>query len=357
MIPEQTQPKRRAARTAFRMALYPALMVALVVALFFNPRARAEYYYVRWIHATQEKKQIKYFEALLATGRWQPHAAALAPELIAFYRWKEIDQLLERGDGEVLVPALLDELDTGGTLENLVYAAKTLYRIDPTSKEIIPIIIGLLNSKDAAILLGDIIVETKTVPPELIAALDSGGDRVALALVFISVSSEKVKAIVVPALAQVLGHESDSVRWRAAWALGEIGPPARKAVPALVLALVDKDYTVRNRAVEALGKIGPGAKMAVPALVKTLADESGWLRRVALEALRKIDARAEKVDRPLRKAPKVVYHPCCFSMPRRGGSGLDEKQAVSALEKILKDKRPEVRQAAAAALKKIQGKP
>ena len=57
-----------------------------------------------------------------------------------------------------------------------------------------------------------------------------------------------------------------SVRWKAAEALGNIGPEAKGAVPALTKALQDESCIVRMRAASALGRMGPEAKQAVDSL-------------------------------------------------------------------------------------------
>jgi HEAT repeat protein len=49
------------------------------------------------------------------------------------------------------------------------------------------------------------------------------------------------------------------IRRESAWALGRIGPGAKKAIPALSGALKDSDKLVRRRAADALRAIGPEA--------------------------------------------------------------------------------------------------
>ncbi len=107
----------------------------------------------------------------------------------------------------------------------------------------------------AAAALGQLGAEGREAVPELIAAaLDTRGD----------------------------------VRWRAIWALGRIGPPAKPAVGMLRAALADAD--LRWRAAEALGGIGPEAAEAVPDLLALLADPSSNVRWRAATALGQIGA-------------------------------------------------------------------
>ncbi len=53
-------------------------------------------------------------------------------------------------------------------------------------------------------------------------------------------------------------------------------------------ALKDPESNVRYRAAQALGRIGPEAKAAAPALKEALKDENELVRKATGEALRKI---------------------------------------------------------------------
>ena len=75
------------------------------------------------------------------------------------------------------------------------------------------------------------------------------------------------------------------MRERAAIALGDFGPSAKRAVPALVIALRDKGTWVGRAAAEALGEIGPGAKDALPALEAAVRD-GFWVNESVLEKIR-----------------------------------------------------------------------
>ncbi len=75
-------------------------------------------------------------------------------------------------------------------------------------------------------------------------------------------------------------YRNDPRRWKAAMALGRLGPAAKPAVSALVKALRDsfqwEEWDARQAFVDALGAIGPGAgKVAAEALEKTRRDSSG----------------------------------------------------------------------------------
>jgi HEAT repeat protein len=70
---------------------------------------------------------------------------------------------------------------------------------------------------------------------------------------------------------EVLHEPSIPSRGEAAYALGQIGPPAQAAVPHLLAAFQnDPDLSVRQECAYALGGIGPGAQSAVPVLLDAL---------------------------------------------------------------------------------------
>ena len=129
------------------------------------------------------------------------------------------------------------------------------------------------------------------------------------------------KRAVVPVLNDALKDENVDVRWRAANALGDIGPEAKDSVPALIDALKDKNSPVRGGAAFALGSIGPEAKDSVPALIDALKDSR--VRSNAASAL--------------------------------GGIGAEAKDSVPALIDTLKDENSFVRLVASSALERIAG--
>lgn len=88
------------------------------------------------------------------------------------------------------------------------------------------------------------------------------------------------------ALIEGLEDEDDNVRSAAAVALGKIGPAARPAARALTAALTDDDDQVfRAHVARALGRMGPGAKEAVPGLIAALCEEEVAVREEIAEAL------------------------------------------------------------------------
>jgi HEAT repeat protein len=89
-------------------------------------------------------------------------------------------------------------------------------------------------------------------------------------------------------LVESLTHADNSVRYRAAGALGRLGAEANAAVPALTDALEHWDSMTRAAAAGALGSIGISARDAVPALERLLTDPDPVVKMCAASALRDI---------------------------------------------------------------------
>jgi HEAT repeat protein len=90
-----------------------------------------------------------------------------------------------------------------------------------------------------------------------------------------------------------LKSPTPAVRWRAAWALGEIGAPVKGAIPEITKLLKDPDPTVRFHVAQSLARFGPDAKSAVPALREALRDSYSHVRKMARDALKQIDPKEE----------------------------------------------------------------
>jgi HEAT repeat protein len=99
-------------------------------------------------------------------------------------------------------------------------------------------------------------------------------------------------------LDQLKTSPSATERWRAARALGMMGPEARGAVPELSRALKDDDPMLRAEAASALGQMGPAARPAVPALKELLTDKHLPVRDAAENALKAINAKPGKAPGP-----------------------------------------------------------
>jgi HEAT repeat protein len=210
-----------------------------------------------------------------------------------------------------------------------------------------------------------------------------------------------IDPVALPALTELLADDDSQVRWRVAWALGEMGPAAETAIPALMKSLRDKDGLVRCYAASALAKIGPAAlpiltellknevrqkaetdvpfrtqllgytgiredvalalgrigqdaKPAIPTLTELLSDKEVSVRQAAALAIRNIGPVATAATPALTKSltdeNEAVRTLAAFAL---GRIGLDAAPAIPTLTELLNDKEGSVRQAAAWALGEI----
>ncbi len=144
----------------------------------------------------------------------------------------------------------------------------------------------------------------------------------------------KVDAEAVRVLDRLLNDSQSVVKYRAAEALGRLGPQARAALPRLLRAAADTDtYEVRGAAVAALGTVGVADKGAadvevVAALCKALRDDASQVRLAAARSLLWLGAPADADSK---------------------------KEAVAALGAAAKDVEPTLRMTAHMALLRIKG--
>jgi HEAT repeat protein len=150
-----------------------------------------------------------------------------------------------------------------------------------------------------------------------------------------------------------LADRSATARQEAAEALGQIGPAAKPAVGALIAALGDTDDAVRDAAAETLAVFG---KDAVGPLTAALKHTDASVRRGAAAALGHMgpDAR-DAVPALIAMVKNDADSDVREAVVRALGSiGPDAKAAAPALRDALTDKEQHIREAAAAALKRIE---
>jgi HEAT repeat protein len=162
----------------------------------------------------------------------------------------------------VLMPELIHTLqDKNSSVRT--YAAKALGKIGPTAAEAVPHLAKRLKST------GD--------GPESEACMEALRDI-----------GPTVKGVV-PALIWALTQGNKPARPHAAVALGRLR--AAEAVPHLIAALDDPDSMTRMCAARALGEIGPPAERAISLLTKVARnDESSLTREVAQRAIKMLRA-------------------------------------------------------------------
>jgi hypothetical protein len=109
----------------------------------------------------------------------------------------------------------------------------------------------------------------------------------------------------VPTLQAALRTGEHYQKYRAAWALGQLGPVATNAVPDLVLALDDRDPSVRVCSVQSLAAIGVAQEDAVAKLVAKLHDPI--LSSQAAKVLEKVECERERQHMPSTSGDKFDY--------------------------------------------------
>jgi HEAT repeat protein len=158
--------------------------------------------------------------------------------------------------------------------------------------------------------------------------------------------------VVARTLGQVLARDRDSsVRRTAATVLGTLGARAEAALGPLERALlVESDRRVRRAMLLTLGKIGP---RAVASLIRLTRADNSKARWAAAVALGRIGVRARRGARSLLQlledSDSNVRWAASWSLGR-----LRNRNTAPALERVvLRDRRVEVRRAAAVALGRI----
>jgi HEAT repeat protein len=93
-----------------------------------------------------------------------------------------------------------------------------------------------------------------------------------------------------------LKETDDTLRIRAAYALGRISPPSRETVAALIKGVDDRAQEVRWYSADSLGRFGPAAKEAVPVLLAGVKDPANDkpFQRTAAQAFGRIGSGAEE---------------------------------------------------------------
>jgi HEAT repeat protein/lysophospholipase L1-like esterase len=235
-------------------------------------------------------------------------------------------------------------------------AAEALGRIGPDAAALAGLRSALADPRargEAASVLGKMRRVAREAVPDLLAALDD--------------SRQEVRSRVIWALGEIgdpratsrliQAFDDPSQRWRAADALGALGPAGGEdAVRALVGGLADETPAVRWRAAQALGRMGSAARGAGPALAEAAADRDTQVRIAAAHALAGAEADPglglRTWLRALQDPDMRVRHEAVNGLGRLGAAAA---RARPALVHALGDTDPGVRAGAARALGRIGG--
>eukprot|EP00928_Gymnodinium_smaydae_P074149 TRINITY_DN57214_c0_g1_i1.p1 TRINITY_DN57214_c0_g1~~TRINITY_DN57214_c0_g1_i1.p1 ORF type:complete len:1020 (+),score=122.77 TRINITY_DN57214_c0_g1_i1:70-3129(+) len=155
------------------------------------------------------------------------------------------------------------------------------------------------------------------------------------------------------ALANAMRQDSSAtVRYCAAWALGEFGELAAEVAPDIVLALEDADADVREASARALGSLGETSACFVENVARCLNDSAADVRAAAARSIQSMGIAAAQCAAQLSSLvgsddSATVRAASAAALGRVGESALNH---LSVLSSALSDEEVEVRTAAVVAL-------
>jgi hypothetical protein len=248
-------------------------------------------------------------------------------------------------------------------------AALALAEVGPPAKEADAALLQALRDPDAEVRYAAIVPEGKAAVDGLARALVDDDWFVSLSAAQALQSYGERARPAVPALINALGPRDLVKDFRpvrcgeAMVALSRIDPKAKeleKAFQLMVGKLLEDErqgsFGARARGARLLGDCGPAALPTVPALAKLLKDPDGDVRVAAAEALLKIspDPQAEAALAVLAealKAPELLVRR--RAAEALAGCGTRSKIVLPGLRAALQDSEPEVRRAAAEAVRTV----
>jgi HEAT repeat protein len=320
-----------------------------------------------------------------AAGGWGPAAvpflAATLSDVEASVRGAAVESLGRIGPGAVEAWEALQTAAAQGGLDHRL--AATAVRMK--GAEAVPLLVQMVKSafeasRVAAVKeLGALGGAAAAAVPDLISFLPDAKLRPALLAAL-----EQIGDPVVEPLVRELGHESPEVRAAAAATLGKLGPRTAAVTPALARVLADenkdareaalralllmgsegvlefekalknKDRGVRALAIWALGEFGPAAARALPELRALLKREPDAVRKAIVRTIARMGPRgASELAELLKDAHAGTRE---WSAQALGDMGEDAVAAIPALKAAMGDEEGAVKAAAAAAVKKLEGR-
>jgi len=269
--------------------------------------------------------------AVVTVGKIGPDAKAAVPELLPLLGGDDEDlrpraavSLAEIGTSAL--PGLSQQLRNGNA-DARYWAAQALARVGPMASQFAVFLAERLSDDPdanvrgaAAVALGEIGAEAKGTAGALTAALRDQESHVRILAAEALWKVEKTSERALPVLGKELKGPDVSSRREAAEALGRLNAAAKPALPLLRKTLADKDTDVRVAAAQAVWLVGGDADV-VPVLAAALQDKDAESRREAAKIL------------------------ACIGPPA--------KAAWTGLARLLRDNDPDVRKAAAQAMRRI----
>jgi HEAT repeat protein len=335
-----------------------------------------------WLKILAEAKEPKHkLVALIALERYGPKTKGVLPGLEeALYkdpspaiRKATAETLARMGeDAKSAIPALANALARDKSELVREAAARALGgAMVKYSKTAVPVLAEALADPDPATraavaeTLKDLGAEARPALRHLLAVLkDTKTDRFTrlYALQILGRFTEDA-AVVVPALLAAFAETGahPSIRLGAAESLARLGPEAAAAAPALAETLTSKTAPapLRRACAQALVKVGADAKTAWPAAKVALTDPDASVRTQAIRlagAMGKLER--EVVPALVTRCEDENVEARLAAIQELGQLGAAAKGAEDTLRRLARsDSRASVRDAASAALTKIQAAP
>jgi len=255
--------------------------------------------------------------------------------------------------GEPIVPTLIDALRHGSDASKL-WMLQVLGRLGPTAETAVPEIARALREGDrkrkydAAIALARIgprAVGALSALETLLDGRDASLQRVALdAVASIAPGSDRAVQMLVKA-AQRTGREYQRTRAGAVIAMASLGKRGEGVVGFLFTILAGDDKSLREHAITTLAALWPYSERSLRVALEKGGPKVRW---AAAEVIIRVGPDARKLIKPLTK----MLEGGGFSGDAKYADALGAigKPAVTALIKLLRSKRADVRREAARAL-------
>jgi HEAT repeat protein len=225
-------------------------------------------------------------------------------------------------------PAAVPSLAIAVKDENLNvrhFAIRALGRMGSDAQPVLPDLLRAFKSDHAA---------TRSSAIEAVGKIDQGTKEVVAALI------------------EALKDNTDNVRVAAVLALNGMKDSAKPAIPALLNALSDKNADVRRFAIFDLSRSGAGEK-AVLAVSRLLRDDTYHVRQAAFQYLNGLKPEQIKEAVPALIAALKDPNLWIAAIDLLASIGPDAKEAVPALNELLRSDQAEERRRAINALKRI----
>lgn len=287
-------------------------------------------------------------EALLALTLMDPDPALVKPALEQILQTRgEIGclqgatQLLQRLDRAAAQATLIRALESNRRVRGRVWAASAVGTSDDDERSVATALERCIRNpaEDMLVRLSAIrgLIRLQEPISESMMALLCAGilspDRELRVFAFLVLQDLGPHAqSALPTLQESLADEDPDTRIAALNVLGRIGPEP-EIIQLLIVALRDPYVAVRNTAIAVLRRFGPKARDAVPALVALLQDP-----------------RLHSVTESERLTDELGPWPAARAL---GAIGAEARPAVPQLLRALADRNLDIREAAAAALRRI----